>query len=262
MTTKKSRPTYPVRSLEKTISILDALRDASEPMGVTELSVALGLTVNAVYRHLDTLHWYDLVEQDPRTLKYILGTHLIEYGARAIQRLSFGEKARPYLEQLASKTDETVNLCILRGGEALFIDKIESQEFLRMVTHLGARVPLHCTSIGKAMLAYLPEEEQKTILEAQPLTRYTPNTITDVATLKAHLQMIRSQGYAVDNEEYLPGVRCIAAPILGHDQSAMAAVSVSGPTTRLTSDHVQAVASCVRKAAREISSKIIMEHLG
>jgi DNA-binding IclR family transcriptional regulator len=256
MTRSRLRPIYPVHSVERTIRILDALRDAVDPVGVTELALALGQTASAVHRHLSTLQYHGLVEQDPLTQRYTLGTRLIDYGTRVMGRLGLGERTRPHLERLAAEVNETVNLCLLRGQEALFVDKIESQEFLRLVTHMGTRVPLYCSGVGKAMLAFLAPEEQSAVMGAGPLNRYTPSTITDPTCLRQELGRIRAQGYAVDAEEYLPGVVCVAAPILDRHGRAMAAVSVSGPVSRLTPERVLEVAPRVRAAAEGITRSI------
>lgn len=256
MMAERERPAYPVHSLEKAIRILEALRVAGEPLGVSELSARLGMGVSAVHRHLDTLHYHDFVEQDPQTLKYALGVRLVEFGTSVIRHLGLGAGVRPFLERLMSEVGETVNMSILHGGEALFVEKIESDKFLRTVTHVGARVPLHCTGMGKVLLANLPPEEQSAFLTPQSLTRYTPHTITDLSGFREHLEAIRRQGYAVDNEEYLIGVRCIAAPLVGRDGQAVAAVSVSGPTARLSSDRVESVARQVRDTAQEIALRM------
>lgn len=259
MKSNKSRPAYPILSLEKTISILDALRDADGPLGITELSSRLGMTNSAVHRHLDTLNWHQMVEQDPATLKYALGTRLIEYGSKALLGLGFNERTHRHLEHLASEVSETVNLCLLRGNEALFVDKIESQEFLRFVTYVGIRVPLHCTGVGKAMLAYLPESEVEKRLGPGPFKRYTPVTVTDPKVLRNRLCEVRTMGYAIDIEEYLPGVLCIAAPILVRD---IAAVSVSGPISRLGGDQLPKVAALVKAAAEDITREMTRGLLG
>jgi len=258
---ERDRPTYPVRSLEKAIRILDALREAGEPMGISELSTKLELGVSAVHRHLDTLHYHGWVEQDPTTLKYMLGTRFIEFGASVIERLGFGSRTRPYLERLMSEVGETVNLCVADRGEVLFVEKFESERFLRTVTHVGARVPLHCTGMGKAMLAFLPEAELRAFLDGRSLDGFTPYTITDPTSLEAHLGTIRRQGYAVDNEEYIIGVRCIAAPLLGRGGHAVAAVSVSGPTARLSEDRIADVAARVKAVAQEMSRDLDVELL-
>ena len=256
---ERERPSYPVQSLERAIRLLEVLREADRPMAIVELSARLDLGASAVHRYLDTLVYHGLVEQDPETLKYSLGVRFVEFGASVIRRLGFGERVRPYLERLAAEVGETVNLSIPDGGSALFIDKIESQEFLRTATHVGARVPLNCTGMGKAMLAYLPEAELAAGLEAYSPVAYTPNTITDRTTLRAHLALIRRQGYAVDDEEYIAGVRCVGAPIFSPGGRVVAALSVSGPASRLTPERIRDVAPRVKEIAQEISARMGME---
>lgn len=252
----RKNPRYPVRSLSKAIRILEALAEEGTPVGVTRLSDNLGWGVSAVHRYLSTLEHHGLVKQNPETSKYTLGMRLVELGASAIRSLGFGERIRPYLEKLASQTGETINLGVLRERWALFIDKVESQEFLRTVTYVGALVPLHCTALGKVLLAYLPQSERKRLLDGYLLTKYTPNTIVDRHTLEECLTQIRSHGYAVDNEEYIPGVCCVAVPVLAGNGQVVAAVSVSGPAVRLVAERIQTIVPLMQETARLISREI------
>jgi DNA-binding IclR family transcriptional regulator len=202
------------------------------------------------------------VEQDSVTDKYRLGLRLVELGASVLRDLDLVDRARPYLERLASETGETVNLSVLQGAEALFVDKISSQRFLRTVTHVGARFPLHCTGVGKAMMAHLRDDKLEALLASEPLDRHTPATIVDPEKLKVHLNLVRTRGYAIDDEEFIAGVRCVAAPILGPDGYALGAISVAAPSARLSLKRAQDVGAAVREIAQILSGMARLEETG
>jgi DNA-binding IclR family transcriptional regulator len=160
------------------------------------------------------------------------------------------------MTRVAFDVGETVHLALLDRAEVLYIERIEAQRSLTMGSKLGARNPIYCTALGKAILAYLPENEVDQILAASRMEARTRNTITNVLALKRELERIRDRGYAIDDEEIEDGVRCIAAPILNASNRAVAAVSVSGPSSRITPDRFQLIGKTMLKAAQELSTRI------
>jgi DNA-binding IclR family transcriptional regulator len=196
-----------------------------------------------------------LIERDPQTARYRLGMRLFELGSIAISRFDIREKARRHLEQLHYEVDESVHLCTLDAGEVLYLDRVEPTRSVRMDCRVGRRNPAHCTSVGKAMLAHLPEREVEQILRQRGMPRRTPATLTTPAELKADLAMIRARGYAIDDEEVEEGVRCVGVAVLGHNGRPLAAISVSAPSFRLPLEKVPVVAASVSQAAKALSQE-------
>jgi DNA-binding IclR family transcriptional regulator len=167
-----------------------------------------------------------------------------------------GKISRPVLEQLWRATGETVNLAVMEGHEALYIDVLESAHTFRLVSKVGARRPLYCTALGKAMLAFLSEEEQQYLIAGESFERFTPNTLCRPTQLKKDLSLTRERGYSIDNEEVYLGSRCIAAPVFDQSGKVAAAVSVSGPTMRVPKERVPVFANATRQAASAISKRL------
>lgn len=243
---------YRVQVLDRALAVIDALADAREDASLAELAGKLQLHKSTVHRLVMILERHRVVERDPTSGRYHLGLRLFELGTIAIDRLNIRQRARRHLEHLLFEVDETVHLCMLDGGEVLYLDKIEPSRSVRMASRIGRRNPAHCTAVGKAMLAYLREAEVDDILRQQGLPRLTPHTITTPAELKAELRTIRERGYAIDNEEGEEGVRCVAAAVLDHDGHPLAAISVSAPAFRLPLGKTPVVAKAVCEAARAV----------
>jgi DNA-binding IclR family transcriptional regulator len=241
--------------LDRAFAILDALAAGRQDASLGELSEAVNLHKSTVHRLLMILEGYRMVQRDPRTGRYQLGLRLFELGSLAVGNFNIRERARPYLERLVYEIDETVHLCVLDAGEVLYIDKIEPSRSVRMSSRVGRRNPAHCTAVGKAMLAWLPEKEVDDILRRHGLPRMTPNTIGTPAELKSELERVRQRGYAIDNEEVEEGVRCLGAAVLDHTGRPIAALSVSAPAFRLPMDKLAAVAPSVRRAAQVLSEE-------
>lgn len=237
------------------MSIIESLAGDREDISLMELSKSLGLHKSTVHRLLMILERYRLLDRDSRSGRYRLGLRLFELGSIAIARFNIRERARPHLERVLRETDETVHLCVLDAGEVLYVDKIEPSRSVRMASKIGQRNPAHCSAVGKAMLAHLPEREVDEIMKHYGLRRMTPQTITTPADLMADLQATRERGYAIDNEESEEGVRCVAAAVLGRDHRPLGAMSASAPSFRLPLDKVPAIAATICRAARALSQE-------
>jgi DNA-binding IclR family transcriptional regulator len=246
---------YKVQVLDRALAIIDALTNMREDASLAELAEKVQLHKSTVHRLASILERHRIVERDSQTGRYRLGLRLFELGSVAIGRFDIRDRARPHLERLLYDVDETVHLCTLDAGEVLYLDKIEPVRSVRMASRIGRRNPVHCTSVGKAMLAFLPESEQDDILRQHGLKRLTSKTLTTPAELKADFKTIRERGYALDNEENEEGVRCIGAAILDHSGRPIAALSVSAPSFRLPVDKVPAAAEAVCRAARALSEE-------
>jgi DNA-binding IclR family transcriptional regulator len=201
------------------------------------------------------LEQHRVVERDPLTARYRLGLRLFELGSAAIARFDIRARALPHLERLLHSTHETIHLCLLDEGEVIYLDKMEPARSVRMSSGIGRRNPVHCTAVGKAILAWLPAAEVELIVHQHGLQRFTRHTITTLAELHAELQKVRAQGYAVDDEENEEGVRCVGAAVMDHLGYPAAAVSVSAPSFRLPPEKVALVGAEVVAAVREISAE-------
>ncbi|MGA7626082.1 MAG: IclR family transcriptional regulator, partial [Candidatus Acidiferrales bacterium] len=186
--------------------------------------------------------------------KYLIGPKLSQMGARVDHRATLQAVSRPILSELWKSTRETVNLATLDQGSVLYIEVLESPHEFRLSSRVGTRRSLHATGLGKALAAFLHEKHREQILSGLNFQAVTPNTIKNLVQFRQELEKVRRNGYAVDDEEATLGARCVSAPILGSDGEAIGAISVSGPTTRVGREQVDALAAAVVHAANTISS--------
>src|SRR5882724_10154984 len=247
---------YQVQVLDRAVVILDMLAAVREDLSLFELSERLDLHKSTIHRLLMVLERHRLVERHLENGKYGLGLKLFELGQNAFARLGIGERARPHLERLASAAGETAHLCALDDGEVLYLEKVEPTRTVRVPSGVGHRNPAHCTAVGKALLADLPEAELDALIRRRGLKEHTRNTITTPALLKRELRTIRERGYAIDDEEIEEGLRCIGAPVRDHSGRVVASMSVAGPAFRLTRARTAAVARLVTKAAEALSAEL------
>lgn len=253
MTTKKEKY-YHIASLEKGMRVLELLAD-NQDMTVTRVAKTLGLNRASSHRFLAHLVdlGYVVKSEDSR---YMLSLKLLELGQKAANRFEIRPLARPFMQELFLEFRETVNLGHFTGLDVLHLDKIDSVEILRMDTPLGYRAPAYCTGLGKAILAQFSPQELDTYLEHVSLERQGPNTIISAERLKEDLADSRRRGYALDDEELSPGLRCVAAPVFDHTGRAQYAISVSGPTTRVTPRSIDKIAPRVREVCASLSAKL------
>jgi len=247
---------YRVQVLDRALGILDLLADESLELGPSEVSELMGLHKSTVHRLLQVLERHRLIEKIAQNGKYRLGLKLFELGSKAIAQLDLRGCARRYLERLVLETGETAHICVLNGDRMLSIANVESPRTLRTPSTVGRRTPLHCTSVGKAMLAFLPEDEQNELIKKLELTAYTRHTLTKPARLKAELKLIRRRGYAMDNEEFEEGLKCIGAPVMDYSGRVVAVMSIAGPTFRLTEERTPAATRSVIRAASDLSAEL------
>jgi DNA-binding IclR family transcriptional regulator len=239
--------------VDRVVDILETFASQGPELGVSDVSRALGLKKATTHRLLASLLRRGIVAQDRETRRYRLGMKLWELGQLAISQVDWVERVKPYLQGLTDSSGETTHLAVLSDGQALYVEKVESSRSLRMPSQVGRRLPVHCTGVGKALVAFLPEEVLEGLLTRRGLAGMTPNTITDMDALQRELARVRERGYAVDNEEIEEGLRCIAAPVRDHTGHVVAAVSIAGPSSRLRPDTVPAQANDVVAAANGMS---------
>lgn len=245
-----------VKSVERAFQILERVSLAKNGIGVTELANELKMYKSTIHRVLSTLSHLGYIEQDPETERYKLGYKLLEISSRLLGNLDIRREAMPFLQELADLTNEVVHLVVLNKGEVVYIEKVEGSETIRMHSRVGNRAPVHCTGVGKAILAYLPEDQVREIIRQYGLEPHTPNTLSTLPDLLADLKLIRERGYALDLEENELGITCVAAPIWDHTGAVVASISVSAPTIRMQPERIDQLAKQVRKIGYKISTRL------
>ena len=252
MRREKESKSAPVGVVTKVLRILEALH--ASPSGVPLKDIAELTTINksTAYRMLTHLEREGYVFRDSSGV-YAIGVRLARLGSGGSYQTTIRKIGRPVLEELARITSETVSLAVLEGCEVFYVDVMESAHTFRLVPRIGMRHPLYCTALGKVMLAFYSEEEQDNLISGIEFKRLTPHTITRAANLRKELTLIRQRGYSLENEEVYLGSRCIGAPIFDESESVVAALSVSGPTTRITQGMIATFAAATRKAAAAVS---------
>ena len=245
-----------VKSVSRALDIITILSLKKGGLGVTEIANQIDINKSSVYRILSTLVQYGYVEQDEETGRYKLGYKFLEISSRLLDSIDLRGEARPFLQELETETNEAIHLVVYDQAEVVYIEKLEGNETLRMHSKVGKRAPMHCTSVGKAILANLPLETVLTIIEQKGMPVHTVHTITDKDDLLHELQMVREKGYALDLEENENGITCIAAPIFNHTGKVMAAVSISGPTLRMTDDRLDQLKNRMIQTGQKISNRL------
>jgi len=239
-----------IQALAKGLKILNLLEHARSGMGTTEIANQLSIDKSSASRLLHTLANYGFVEQDENSARYLLGPQLLTLGQRLLNRITLRDHARPYLHELVDKTGECAHLAIQAQRQALYIDQVESTAALRVESEIGTLSPLHCTALGKVMLAFA---EGRMPEELQP---FTHRTVTDRSTLQAQLTQTAARGYAIDDEEYNYGVRCVAATVYDHRGALVGAIGISGPAGRVTLERIDEFGSVVKETAAALSARM------
>jgi IclR family transcriptional regulator, acetate operon repressor len=239
-----------VQAVERALDILEALAENGNELGVSELGRAVDLPYATIHRLTATLVARGYVRQDPRSRKYVLGARLVELGTSAGRVL--GNSSRPFLERLVDLTGETANLSLLEDGYVVYVAQASSRRMVRMFTEVGNRVMPHRTAAGKVLLAQQPRAAAERVLARNGLPPATPNTITDADVFLAELDQVREQGYAFDLEEQEEGVCCVAVPLLPAN-GLVAAMSVSGPASRMNEERRPEIVRHLRSIAGELA---------
>lgn len=257
---RKDKGEYVVHAVDRALDILESFGYSKEELGVTELSRKLKLPKNNVFRLLATLECRGYIEQDRRSGNYRLGIKTFEVGNVFLHHLGLRRQARPVLEDLVAKCNETAYLAVIDGSEVVYILMQETTHTVRLAPRMGYRLPAYCTAGGKVQLAHESQERLGEIFRDHLLHPLTKNTLTDLRTLHAHLRQIAKQGYAVDDEEMEPGVRCIAAPVRDYSRRVVAGVGLSGPVSRFSMERIDSeLVPLVVEAGARISQRLGFE---
>ncbi|QNG58540.1 IclR family transcriptional regulator [Metabacillus idriensis] len=249
-----------VKSVSRALDIITLVSLKKGGLGVTEIANQIDINKSSVYRILSTLVQYGYVEQDHETGKYKLGYKFLEISSKLLESIDLRAEARMYLQELENETNEVIHLVVYDQGEVVYIEKLDGNETLRMHSKVGKRAPMHCTSVGKAILAHLPSSIVLDILDRKGLPMHTDKTITNKEAFLAELMTVRQKGYALDLEENEYGITCIAVPIFDHMGQAIAAVSISGPTIRMTEQRLDQLQIRMQHIGKQISGRLGFEN--
>jgi DNA-binding IclR family transcriptional regulator len=244
-----------VRSIQRALRILDSFDDQHPEMGVSEIAVAVGLHKATAHRIVTTLVHHGYLERAPGGQKYRLGLQLTHLGLKALRRLDLRREALPHMTRVAQEWDEACDLSLYDRGEVFYIEVLQGNHALTIAASVGQRLPAHCTASGKVFLAHLPPEEVEAFL-SRPLRPCTDKTVTSPDLLRREIAATRLRGYGFDNEETEEGVRAVSAPIRNQEGAVVAAMGMPGPSSRMTMERVEGIASALRDAAAGVSRRL------
>jgi len=239
-----------IQSLARGLKILEILGESPDGVSITDLADNLGVDKGSASRLMSTLVTHGFAEKNPSTRRFFLGPQVVTLSRSLLARMPLREAARPFLRELMERTGECSHLAVAARGKVLYIDQAESPATLRVNVQVGQTAPLHCTALGKAILAFGGAE-----IPGQ-MEAFTSKTITEPSLLLTHLDGIRHQGYAVDDEEYDPDVRCVAVPVFDFQHRVAGSIGISGPAARITLERIPKLAETVVEIGKALSSRV------
>ncbi|MGM9929751.1 MAG: IclR family transcriptional regulator [Bacillus sp. (in: firmicutes)] len=245
-----------VKSVSRALDIITLVSSKKGGLGVTEIANQIDINKSSVYRILSTLVQYGYIEQDEETSRYKLGYKFLEISSKLLESIDIRAEAHPYLQQLENETNEVIHLAVYDQGEVVYIETLDGNEALRMHSKVGKRAPVHCTSVGKAILAFLPDEVVLDVLERKGMPVHTNRTITEKGKLLQQLQQVRERGFSLDLEENENGITCIAVPIFDHTGKVHAAISISGHSMRMTEERLQQLQTRMIAIGQQLSARL------
>jgi len=243
-----------VQSLQRAIRILEVLAESAYGMSLGEMAEILGLPPSTLHRLLTTLESSRFVRFDAGEGLWQIGVQAFIIGSAFVRARDLVRMARPHMRRLMEASGETANIYVEDNGEAVCIGQVECRQVMRAISRPGGRVRMHCSGAGKAILAWRGDEELAAVLRSHGLPRATERTIDRPARLREELARIRERGFAVDDEEYAIGMRCVAAPVFDEQGYAIAALSVSGPRARIDNARLAELGPLVARTARAVTA--------
>lgn len=246
---------YQLHSLDRAVSVLEILSQSDTPLSLAEICQRMGLHKSTAHRSLMVLERSALIERTVEN-RFRLGLRLHELGNRAVEQNDLPARVHPFSRRLSAQVGETVHLSILENTSIVYLDKMEPEHRVRMACRVGITNPVYCTSMGKAMLAFQPEKSMEQVISKIRFTAFTHKTLRSREALLKSLERVRRRGYAIDDEEIEVGVRCIGAPIFNEHHRPIAAMSISGPSSRITAQSVPEIAGQLLRCCREISASL------
>jgi DNA-binding IclR family transcriptional regulator len=247
-----SRDTRIIQSLDKGLYLLEIIEQETYPVSLNTLWTRLGWDKATIHRMCTTLERRGYLHRDPVTKAYSLGLKIFGLYQSIMNNIDVQKTARPHLESIERETGESTHLGFIFEKSVVFVDKVMGRDLSPVNVQIGGREPLHCTALGKAFLAFIGTEERAAHIE-EPLRKYTPSTIDSLAALNRDLQETKARGYALDNEEYVQGVRCVAAPILNRETKPVAMIGISVPAARLPDELAAKYGIFIKERALEVS---------
>jgi IclR family transcriptional regulator, KDG regulon repressor len=245
-----------IQAVDRALRILELFDEQESEIKITDISERMGLHKSTVHSLLKTLQMHGYIEQNPETGKYKLGMKLFERGNFVIHSLDIRKIAKSHLVHLSGQTGQTAHLVILDGKEGVYIDKVEGPMAVIRYSRIGRRIPIHSSAVGKALVAFKNAEDLRKMLKDYDYVLQTENTIKNESELLKELECVRKQGYAVDNQENEPGVRCVAAPVRDHAGKVIAAVSLSTLVTRVNDHDFADFIKLLLEETAEMSQKL------
>jgi len=252
---RREKETYTIRAVNNALNLLEEFKGDRDELGVTELSKRLNLHKNKIFRILATLEARGYIEQNKATENYRLGVKSLELGQTFIKQLGLVRQAKPFLRAIVEKCNELAYLGTIRQNSIIYLDVEEASQIVKVASRVGWRLPIHCTAIGKAQIAYASEEELEKLGILDHMERFTPNTIVDKGEFIKHIKEVAKRGYALDNEECNPEVRCVGVPVRDYTGRVVGGISVCGPSFRMTDELLETKIIPVVKDAGERASK-------
>jgi DNA-binding IclR family transcriptional regulator len=247
---------YLLPSADRVMSVLEFLAQAKRGFSVSEISRNLSLPKSSTFLLLATLVNRGYLQKNAETGKYYFGVNLVKLSRKVLEHLDLRDAAKPFLNSLMKKTGLTVHLAVRADNEAVLIDRACPRGSGVGADWIGRTLDINCTGMGKALLAFLSEDQFNQVISAKTFARHNENTIVTVRALKRELARVRELGYALDDEEDEIGLRCVGVPVFDAEQRTVAAVSVAGTTEDIPLDHVQTLAATLRQTAAEISRRL------
>jgi len=253
---KVPKKEYLVPAIKRCFDLIDLLAIKEKGLTVSEIHRALHLPLSSTAAILYTLQALGCIEKELESSRYSLGPKIFSYAGRRAEKQEISERCHSLLEQLVAESGLTGHIAVIRDGESMYIDRVASAGLIQFSSYIGMRWPLHVSGTGKALLAFLPEEELTQTLKYIPLSKMTQHTVTIRGQLEKQLRQFQRLGYAWEVSEGEPGVACVAAPIFGEDNMVMAAVSLTGTTHQISDDRVPTLGPLVKKFADAMSVRL------
>lgn len=250
------RDTGKVQAIHRALELLEAMSERPQGITLTELARRADLAPSTTHRLLKSLEQMQFVRHDEERSLWQVGVKAFTVGSAFLQARDLVATARPFMRRLMEESGESVNLAVAQDRAAVLLTQVECQEMIRALGRPGGRAPMHCSGMGKALLAAMSEHERAAVLAEARLERFTPKTLATIEELQRDLEIIRARGFAVDDEEFAVGLRCVAAVIHDEHGEATAAVSLSGPSARITDERLDALGALVATTAGEITAAL------
>jgi IclR family KDG regulon transcriptional repressor len=254
---KREKESYIIQSVTNALNLLEQFKRDRDELGVTELSNRLGLHKNNIFRLLATLEAKGYIEQNKARENYRLGVKNLELGQTFIKQLDLVSQAKPFLKEIVKQCNEMACIGTIRQSSVVYLDVQEANQTVKVANQVGWSLPIHCTAIGKAQIAFVSEEELGKLGVLDNMDKFTENTIVDRAKFIKHLKDVAKRGYALDNEEYNPGVRCVGAPVRDYTGRVVGGISVCGPSFRMTDEVLKGkIIRVVKEAGEKVSKRL------